>query len=205
MSTVADMDRTCFTLIERRLDAIERNLMESRVSREKRREIVQAAESQIHELLAAHDGELTREVVLQVLWSLDPPESYCGDEASQLPVRAARFVGPARLTLPPTGGIQPVPPAYIGGVQACPTGQCVQPKTSGFAFAALVLALLSIPAIILIPIGSILALAGAICGAVAWFQISASGGSLRGKWMAIFSFVIFAIHLCLICLVLASL
>jgi len=174
MSTLAAMNRAYVILIERRLDSIERNLMDSRVSRDQRSEIVQAVERQIYESLEAQNGELTREVVLRVLGSLDPPEAYCGD-ACELP-----------------------------GGESFPSPHYAHRQTSSFAFAALVLAVLSIPAIIVFPIATLLALAGAICGVVAWFHIAASGGRLGGKWMAIFSFVIFAIHVCFVCCILVA-
>jgi len=201
MSTLAGMDRAHVVLIESRLDSIERNLMDSHVPRGQRNEIVQAVERQVYGLLEAHDGELTREVVLRVLGSLEPPEAYCCVEPRELPVRAAQYAAPPP---PAKGGLQPVPPACCATPHSCPTPPHAQHSTSSFAFAALVLAVLSIPAIIVIPIGTILALAGAICGGIAWFQISSSGGRLGGKWMAVVSFVVFALHLCVICYVLVA-
>jgi len=205
MSTLAGIDRAHVVLIESRLDSIERNLMDSRVSRGQRSEIVHAVERQIYDLLEAHNGEVTRAVVLQVLGSLDPPEAYRDGEPRPLPVRAAQFARPAAQTASGTDGFQPAPPTYVGvAPQTCTSPHCVQPATSSFAFAALVLAVLSIPAVIVIPIGTLVAFAGAVCGVIACIQISKSGGRLSGKWMAVFSFVTFAIHVCLICWVLAA-
>lgn len=200
MSTLAGMDRAHVNLIESRLNSIERNLMDSGISRRRRHEIVQDVERQIYQLVSAHPGELSRAVVLQILGTLDPPEAYSG-EPGEFPVRAAGYTAVA-TPLAPTAttvfGQTAVAP------HACTSPQCIQRPVSSFAFAALVLAGLSIPAVIMIPIGTILALAGAICGGVAWFQISASGGRLRGKWMAVFSFVMLAIHACIIGCILVS-
>lgn len=224
MSTLTGMDRAHVTLIESRLDSIERNLMDSRVGRSERQDLVQAVEREVYELLEAHQGKVSRDVVLRVLGSIAPPEAYRFEEPREMPVRAAQFARPAKPVPAIIPGSHPVPRSHPvphshpvpgnhptvpqfqhSAPPQCTSPHCVQRKTSSLAFAAMVLALLSIPAVIVIPIGTILALAGAICGGVAWYQISRSGGLLGGKGMAIFSLVIFAIHLCLICVVLASL
>jgi hypothetical protein len=68
------------TLIDSRLDTIDRMLL-GRLPRQDRLAIVTEAESQIYELLHASDSdELTREDVLAVLARLDPPEAYIPDE-----------------------------------------------------------------------------------------------------------------------------
>jgi hypothetical protein len=76
----AQISESVQTLIDSRLDTIDRMLL-GRVSRQERLAIVTEVESQIHELLEASDAEdLTREDVLAVLARLDPPEAYIPDE-----------------------------------------------------------------------------------------------------------------------------
>jgi hypothetical protein len=76
----AQISESVQTLIDSRLDTIERMLL-GRASRQDRLAIVREVESQIHELLQASDGdELTREDVLAVLARLDPPEAYIPEE-----------------------------------------------------------------------------------------------------------------------------
>jgi hypothetical protein len=87
----AQISASLQTLIDSRLDTIDRMLL-GRLSRQERLAIVTEVESQIHELLHASDGgELTREDVLAVLARLDPPEAYILDDTESLaaPSRAA--------------------------------------------------------------------------------------------------------------------
>jgi hypothetical protein len=76
----AQISESVQTLIDSRLDTIDRMLL-GRVSRQERLAIVTEVESQIHELLHASDSdELTREDALAVLARLDPPEAYIPEE-----------------------------------------------------------------------------------------------------------------------------
>lgn len=76
----AQISESLQTLIDSRLDTIDRMLL-GRLSRQERLAIVTEVESQIHELLHANDAdELTREGVLAVLARLDPPEAFIPDE-----------------------------------------------------------------------------------------------------------------------------
>jgi hypothetical protein len=78
--TTAQISDSLQTLIDSRLDTIDRMLL-GRIPRQDRLAIVREVESQIYELLQAHDSEeLTREDVLAVLARLDPPEAYIPDE-----------------------------------------------------------------------------------------------------------------------------
>lgn len=178
MSTIS-MDCTHQYLIDARLDAIERILMDSRVSRGERSEIVQAVENQIFEMLEAEGGEPTRDRVLRVLRSLDPPEAYCSEtlhEPFALSERT-RFDRSA-----------------VRDMHANQSMHHTQAKTSAMAVTALVLALLSIPAIIIVPVAAMFGLAGAVCGVIAIHHTAASNGQLRGMWMGIFGCVLFALH-----------
>jgi hypothetical protein len=67
-------------LIDARLDAIEDVLRRARMPHSERRHIVGEVETQIFELLGRRGENLTREDVIAVLDSLDPPESYIPDE-----------------------------------------------------------------------------------------------------------------------------
>jgi hypothetical protein len=93
MAATAQISESLQTLIDNRLDTIERMLL-GRLSRPDRLAIVREVESQIHELLHERNtDDLTREDVLAVLARLDPPEAYLPDDMQT-------NAGPARVTLP---------------------------------------------------------------------------------------------------------
>jgi hypothetical protein len=101
------------TLIDSRLDTIDRMLL-GRLPRQDRLAIVTEAESQIHELLHASDSdELTREEVLAVLARLDPPEAYIPDEIEDqrvsprttIPTRGQRTVSTSYYKIGRAAGI----------------------------------------------------------------------------------------------------
>jgi len=76
-SSMVELSPALQSLVEERLDAIERILLAAGVSRGERRGILSEVESHVFELLARRTtGEPTREDVLAVLAQLDPPESY---------------------------------------------------------------------------------------------------------------------------------
>jgi hypothetical protein len=76
----AQISESLQMLIDSRLDTIDRMLL-GRIPRQDRLAIVREVESQIYELLPAHESqELTREDVLAVLARLDPPEAYIPEE-----------------------------------------------------------------------------------------------------------------------------
>ena len=115
------------------------------------------------------------------LRSLDPPEAYWADGATtDIAERTIRGSRREAFADRQSRSAQPYGPFAS--------------KHSGLAITSFVLALLSIPTIILIPVGSILALASLVCGIFALQAISASHGRLQGRWMAIFGCVIFAVH-----------
>lgn len=181
MSTVAALDRTHQHLIDLRLDSLDRILMDSGVSRSERAEIVQAVEDQIFEMLDQQGEEVTRESVLQLLRSLDPPEAYCGEEAVEKLVDRTRHSGRRN---------------HLASSQSQPSSSnnSVPPRHSGLAIAALVLALISIPTVIVFPVGGVFAFASFVCAIIALPGISASGGQLRGGWMAFFGCGMFTLH-----------
>jgi hypothetical protein len=118
MVTTAGMSHSVQTLIDSRLDTIDRMLL-GRLSRQDRLAIVREVESQIHELIQTSDGaDLTREDVLAVLARLDPPEAYLPDETEAGPVSVRRTV-PARATSPsPTSDLRVGRVSGILGVAA---------------------------------------------------------------------------------------
>jgi hypothetical protein len=78
--TAAELNPDLRILIDERLDAIDRTLLRVEVSYSERRSIVAEVETQIFELLSRKTEHPTREDVLAVLDSLDPPESYIPEE-----------------------------------------------------------------------------------------------------------------------------
>jgi len=78
--TAAELNPDLRTLIDERLDAIDRMLLRAQVSYSERRSIVAEVETQIFELLSRKTDNPTREDVVAVLDSLDPPESYVPEE-----------------------------------------------------------------------------------------------------------------------------
>ena len=181
MSAVASLERTQQHLIDVRLDSLDRILMDSGVSRSERSEIVQAVEDQIFEMLDQQGENVTRESIIQLLRQLDPPEAYCNEEfRPEIAERSPRSIQRQAIAEQQAAFNQAVP---------------VTPaKTSGVAIASFVMAMLSIPLIIVWPLGSIFALAAGICGIIALASIGASQGKLRGSWMAIIGCVMVGIY-----------
>ena len=78
--TAPELNPEFRNLIDARLDAIEQVLLRVQVSYSDRRHIVGEVETQIFELLSRRGETFTREEVVAVLNSLDPPESYIPEE-----------------------------------------------------------------------------------------------------------------------------
>jgi hypothetical protein len=181
MSALLSLERDVQQLVDLRLDLLDRILMDSGVERPERAEIVQAVEDQIFEMLDGRNEEATRESVLQLLRSLDPPEAYWAEGA------------PAEATARTLRGARREP--YIAQQSAAtPTFGPTTSKHSGVAIASFVLAMISIPTIIIFPVGTLIAIAALICGVIALPTIAASGDQLRGKWMAIVGCSVFSLH-----------
>ena len=181
MSTVVSLDRSQHYLIDVRLDSLDRILMDSGVSRSERSEIVQAVEDQIFEMLEEQGEELSRESVLQILRTLDPPEAYCGEKAMPHLIEWSSLA--ARRATDFTSPRQPQ--------------QVTPPRQSVLAIVSFVLALVSIPTILVLPLGSVLGFVSLICALIALPSIAASNGQLRGRWMALVSCGVFALHFAL--------
>lgn len=178
MNTAMALGTEIQKIIDYRLDSLDRLLIGSSVSRSERMDVVQSVEDQIHEMMDRRsDGEPTREDVVQVLRELDPPEAYVSDWMQQnelnsnLATEAVRFAKPNASR-----------------------------KHSPLAITAFVLALFSVPLIIIFPIGLIFAFAGYICATVCLVTRRCRDDK---KWMPIATQTIFALY-SLFCLMMLS-
>lgn len=181
MTTAVSLDRSLQHLIDLRLDSLERILMDSGVSRAERMEIVQAVEDQIFEMLEQRSGEATRESILELLRSLDPPEAYHNEDArfellERVPRRSRGSATTDRL------------------LSEGPRFSDAPPRTPGLAIAAMILGIVSLPLMIIWPLGLPLAIAGFVCGITALPMIAKSQGRLCGNWMAIVALVAFGLY-----------
>jgi len=77
------------SIIDARLDAIDRVLVQALIGWTERRNIVEEVETQIFELLARRSPSPTEEDVLAVLAAIDPPEAYLPEGSSERPVVVA--------------------------------------------------------------------------------------------------------------------
>jgi hypothetical protein len=78
--TAAELSPELRKLIDARLEAVDGVLTRAQIAWSERRSIVGEVETQIYELLSRRSPVPTREDVLAVLASLDPPESYIPEE-----------------------------------------------------------------------------------------------------------------------------
>lgn len=181
MTTAVSLDRSLQHLIDLRLDSLERILMDSGVSRAERMEIVQAVEDQIFEMLEQQSGEATRESVLQLLRSLDPPEAYHNEDArfdllERVPRRTRASVTAER------------------SLSDSPRFSNMPPRAPGIAITSMILGIVSLPLMIIWPLGLPLSIAAFICGIIALPMIARSQGRLCGSWMAIVGLVAFGLY-----------
>jgi hypothetical protein len=91
-------------LVDSRLDAIERALLQGDTPRAERRSILEDIETQIVEMLSAEapDHEPTRADLLRVFTRLDPPEAFAGEPLESVrPMRTTRAPAPAAANAPP--------------------------------------------------------------------------------------------------------
>jgi len=164
MTCVAELSPSLQRLIDARLDSIERILLSTDVNRIERREIVQAVEDQVYELLdRRNEVEATREGILAVLSEIDPPEAYVS-EGYDIERRPSMPRGPAPGS--------PVPSRQVT-------------RTSPLAIIALVLGIISFPTATLIPISVVFGLAAIVCGSISLTQIQYSKPLLKGMWLSI--------------------
>lgn len=87
-------------LVDSRLDAIERALMQGNTPRTERCSILEDIETQIIEMLSAEapDHEPTRTDLLRVFAKLDPPEAFLGEQIES--ARPTRSAAPDSRVLP---------------------------------------------------------------------------------------------------------
>jgi hypothetical protein len=85
------------SLMDARLDAIDRVLVQARIGWTERRNIVEEVETQIFELLTRRGPSPTEEDVLAVLAAIDPPEAYLPEEAREQPVVATAIPAAPRF------------------------------------------------------------------------------------------------------------
>jgi hypothetical protein len=108
-------------LVDSRLDAIERALMQGNTPRAERRSILEDIETQIIEMLSAETQghEPTRADLLRVFTRLDPPEAFAGEQSE-----SARQVGIVRGSAPTAHLARSVTtPGYSAtGILACVGG-----------------------------------------------------------------------------------
>src|SRR5262245_40097390 len=81
-ATIDELTLPLRNLIDNRLDAIDRILIDAGTARAERGNILSDIEAQIYEMLRAAVGERepTRRDVLDVLAKLDPPEAYAPED-----------------------------------------------------------------------------------------------------------------------------
>jgi hypothetical protein len=179
--TAAELNPDYRSLIDARLDAIEQILLRVQVSYSERRHIVGEVETQIFELLARRGENPTREDVIAVLESLDPPESYIPEELR------------GKLVDAPSG---PVP--------ARPRGPRVSKLAVGSALLVMLILLFGIP-LLASSRGSdfgetatfffIDLFVATLLGICALIRVLRSNGRLRGLPFALFAALVFPLAL----------
>ena len=165
-------------LIDSRLDNIDRALMGSDLSRYERRQIVSSVEDQIHEMIdRLGKEEPSREDILRILGSLDPPEAYGNGDAVPSYVLERGIERKSPIAASPATPPRVSPLAIISLVLA------------GLAFVSSPLVMFL--GILIMPLTFLLALGGQICGVVSLSQISSSHGTRTGAWMSIIAISMF--------------
>ena len=163
MTSVVTLAPALQYLVDARLDSIERALLSTDVSRAERRGIVQSVEDQVLELLnRLHNAEPTRDDVLAVLATIDPPEAF-------VPIN---FV---------PGNRQQSAFMPVGSVSGAERPRRVTP----LAVVSCVLGIVSWLTVPIIPVFAVAALAATICGTIALSQIYYSNRSLKGIWPSV--------------------
>lgn len=113
------------TLVETRLDLVDRVLVDARLSRGERTSILQELEGQIVQLIERRSEHPTLDDVLAVLAELDPPEAFLAEEEPD----AARDFGRARsspVRIPaPAPASEPGPGCGAAAKSSAPSGLAV--------------------------------------------------------------------------------
>lgn len=184
-NTAVNLEPDLQSMVDDRLDAIDRVLLRAGVSRSERRNIVEEVEAQVHEVLARKSGgEASRADVTSVLAALDPPEAYAPEpyrhrvrETVTTPAIRMRRPQPSLLALGSAAGA-----ALCAFLTLILTVLIVQ---GGLGELTLIGCALILPA----------ALAVTACGVVAIVRIRRSEGWLFGLRAALFAALIFPLLL----------
>lgn len=167
-----------------RLDNIDRALLSTDISRYERRQIVSTVEDQIQELVARIDkDEPSREDLLRILASLDPPEAY-GSGSMQQDLEREGFRPANRLA-------------------RTQLANRVEPQGASLAVVSVALgaaSLLAIPTLFLMDmiafvLSAVLSSAAMICGIVALCQVLNTKGKASSKVLSILGIVSFPVGL----------
>ncbi len=169
-------------LVDARLDAIERYLIDNRMPREERQEVIASVLEQIQSQLAIHAGAASRDDVLRVLSTLDPPEAYV--ENPHQPQRRSQaesfaYAGHAPFGRSPNASHTTTPPGS---------------KNSPVALTSFVLAIISLLTVILLPVAALFAVLANVFGLVALWRVANQSTPHRGLWMAISACAIFILQ-----------
>ncbi|MGL4420277.1 MAG: hypothetical protein ACRCZF_06410 [Gemmataceae bacterium] len=177
-------------LIDLRLDAVDRHLLDARMPRSERREILSAVEDQVYELLSrCQADEPSREDVLKVLAAMDPPEAYATNERNARTPSAPESEFPRRKSSLPAAMNAPAAPAS----EPAPAG----PQRSALAIVACVAAALAVVSSFTITLLDwyalffvfIFGITSFVCGLCALIPICRFDTQLRGLALAILGLV----------------
>lgn len=191
--TAAELNPELRNLIDARLDAIERVLLRVELSYSERRHIVGEVESQIFELLSRRNAAPTRDDVIAVLESLDPPEAYIPEELR--------------------GKLGEVPEATIRPRRTGPRVSRLAIAAAGGLAGTILLAILLLATVgppsesAAMTFIGMLMLATSACGIVASLRILRSEGRLRGlpfAFPAALAFPLFWANVLLVAIIVAS-
>ncbi len=161
MKTIETLAPPLRQLIDMRLDAIERVLLSTEISRSERREIVQSVEDQIYELLSRRDESPTREGVLAVFAQIDPPEAYLDCRDGNQTDRS-----------------------FQGRRDSAGNSSQAKAKITPLAIVSCVLGVLSLISFVIWPVSAAVGIAATVCGTIALTQIYYTQ-QLRGVWLSI--------------------
>ena len=174
-------------LIDARLDSIDRALLSTDSSRAERRQIVAAIEDQIQELITRLGNDPTREDILKILASLDPPEAYGWSSAAveldqQLPARSNRIAPPSNCELP-----------------------CKANALAIISICLAVMGLSSLSTVMLLDLLSFITslafcLPAFVLGIISLRQIAAANGTQSGKGLAILGIVSLPMSFFIMCM-----
>jgi hypothetical protein len=181
MTATTKLDSLSQELVDERLDAIDRVLLQAGVSRGERLGIIEEVSAQIQELLGRRGGEPTRAEVRSVLDSLDPPEAYAPEGSPRRWEGRERFGEVRRWVAQPS--LLAMGSAFGGVFLLLIAAIMVWVVVEG-----------DVNELVLLVLGGLLLLVGAavsVCGILGIRQIRASEGWLTGLPVALFGALLF--------------